>query len=227
MTTRLDVNGVTVAYLTAGDPGKPPLVLLHGLGDSHADWETVLPDLSETHHVHALDLRGHGDSSHPGKYSFELMRDDVLAYLDATGIDRAVLVGHSMGAVVAALLALNAPHRVSHLVMEDAVPPRPGSLPRPPVPAPDEPTSFDFAAVNAIRAQLNDPDPAWWQALSELAVPTLVISGAESPIPHELLADAVDRIPDAVLATVTAGHYVHTEQPTAFISELTRFLGNH
>ncbi|MCW2143184.1 Pimeloyl-ACP methyl ester carboxylesterase [Actinoplanes cyaneus] len=227
MTTRLDLPGVTVAYRTAGDPGNPPMVLLHGLGDSHADWETVLPDLSETHHVYALDLRGHGASSHPGTYSFELMRDDVLAFLDATGIDRAVLVGHSMGAVVATLLALAAPHRVTHLILEDAVPPRPGALTRPPLPPPAEPTAFDWAAVTAIRAQLNDPDPAWWQALARLTVPTLVISGAESAIPHELLADAADRIPDAVLATVTAGHYVHTEQPTAFMSELTRFLDTH
>ncbi|MFI1992060.1 alpha/beta fold hydrolase [Actinoplanes sp. NPDC020271] len=227
MTTTVDVHGVTVAYFTAGDPGNPPLVLLHGLGDSSADWVTVLPDLSATHHVHALDLRGHGGSSHPGKYSFELMRDDVLAYLDTAGVGAAVLVGHSMGAVVATLLALAAPHRVTHLILEDAVPPRPGALTRPPLEAPTEPTGFDFAAVNAIRAQLNDPDPAWWQALAELTVPTLVISGAESGIPHELLADAVDRIPDAVLATVTAGHYVHTEQPTAFITELTRFLDNH
>ncbi|WP_436533733.1 alpha/beta fold hydrolase [Actinoplanes sp. HUAS TT8] len=227
MTTSLDVNGVTVAYRTAGDPGNPPLVLLHGLGDSAADWQTVLPDLSETHHVYALDLRGHGYSARPGKYSFELMRDDVLGFLDAAGIDRCVLVGHSMGAVVATLVVVAAPGRVSHLVVEDAVVPRPGALSRPPLPAPTEATPFDWAVVNAIRAQLNDPDPAWWEALPTLTAPTLIISGAESPVPHELLADAADRIPDAVLATVTAGHNVHTEQPTAFMSELTRFLQNH
>ncbi|BCY10320.1 alpha/beta fold hydrolase [Actinoplanes sp. L3-i22] len=224
MTTRLDVNGVTVAYQTAGDPGNPPMVLLHGLGDNRTDWATVLPDLIETHYVYALDLRGHGDSSRPGKYSFELMRDDVLAFLDATGIDRCVLVGHSMGGVVATLLALAAPERVTHLVLEDSSVPRPGSMPRPPLRQPAEPTGFDFAAVNAIRAQLNDPDPAWWQALSGLSVPTLIISGAESPVPHELLADAAARIPGAILASVTAGHHVHTEQPTAFITELRRFL---
>ncbi|MFC3994018.1 alpha/beta fold hydrolase [Actinoplanes siamensis] len=224
MHTRLDVNGVSLAYRTAGDPANPPMILLHGLGDSSADWHTVLPDLSRTHHVHALDLRGHGASSHPGEYSFELMRDDVLAYLDTAGIGPCVLVGHSMGGIVAALLTLAAPHRVTHLVLEDASIPRPGSLPRPPLDPPAEPTPFDFAAVNAIRAQLNDPDPAWWQALSSLPVRTLIISGAESAIPNDLLADAADRIPDAVLASVTAGHDVHVEQPTAFITELTRFL---
>ncbi|WP_203825866.1 alpha/beta fold hydrolase [Actinoplanes palleronii] len=200
------------------------MVLLHGLGDSSADWHTVLTDLAQTHHVHALDLRGHGSSAHPGAYSFELMRDDVLAYLDAAGIARCVLVGHSMGGMVAALLTLAAPDRVTHLVLEDSSLPRPGSLPRPPLDPPAEPTPFDFAAVTAIRAQLNDPDPAWFASLSEIAVPTLIISGAESPIPHELLADSADRIPDAMLVTVTAGHNVHVEQPTAFLTEIHRFL---
>jgi pimeloyl-ACP methyl ester carboxylesterase len=224
MHTRLDVNEVTLAYRTAGDPGNPPMVLLHGLGDSSADWDTVLPDLATTHHVHTVDLRGHGDSSHPGEYSFELMRDDVLAFLDATDIDTCVLIGHSMGGVVAALLALAAPHRLTHLVLEDVSTPRPGSLHRPPLDPPTEPTLYDFAAVNAIRAQLNDPDPAWFDALAGLHVPTLIISGAESPIPHELLADSAARIPNAILATVTAGHNVHIEQPTAFITEIARFL---
>ncbi|GAA4606983.1 pimeloyl-ACP methyl ester carboxylesterase [Actinoplanes octamycinicus] len=224
MTESLDVNGVTIAYRTAGVAGNPPAVLLHGLGDSAADWDTVLPDLAETHRVYAVDLRGHGGSSRPGKYSFELMRDDMLAFLDAAGIDECLLIGHSMGAVVAELLALAAPHRVSHLVLEDAVAPRPGALSRPPLQPPTEPVPFDVAVVNQIRAQLDDPDPAWWEALSGLPVRTLIISGAESPIPHELLADAADRIPDATLVSVTAGHDVHVEQPTAFVTEIHRFL---
>jgi pimeloyl-ACP methyl ester carboxylesterase len=224
VTQTLDVNGVTIAFDTAGTEGNPPMVLLHGLGDSRTDWTTIMPDLVLTHFVYALDLRGHGDSSHPGKYSFELMRDDVLAFLDAAGIERCVLIGHSMGGTVAVLLAQAAPHRVSHLVLEDSTAPRPGAMPRPPLPTPAEPTPFDFAAVNQIRAQLTDPDPAWWQKLADLQVPTLIISGTESPLPHELLADAAGRIPGATLASVTAGHNVHIEQPTAFVTELHRFL---
>ncbi|WP_122982223.1 alpha/beta fold hydrolase [Actinoplanes teichomyceticus] len=221
------MGGVTIAYRTAGDPGATPMVLLHGLGDSSADWHSVLPGLAATHHVYALDLRGHGDSSHPGSYSLPLMRDDVLGLLDAAGIHRCVLVGHSMGAMVAALLAQTAPHRVTHLVLEDAGVPRPGMLTRPPLPAPAEPTAFDFAAVNAIRAQLNDPDPAWFQALDRITAPTLIISGARSPLPRHLLTDSAARIPHATLVSVTAGHHVHTEQPAAFLTEIGRFLDRH
>ncbi|WIM92616.1 alpha/beta fold hydrolase [Actinoplanes oblitus] len=224
MTTTVHVNGVTLAYRTVGDAGNPPLVLLHGLGDSGAVWDTVLPDLADTHLVYVVDLRGHGASSHPGVYSFELLRDDVLAFLDTTGVDKCLMIGHAMGGVAAALLAVMAPHRVTHLVLEDIALPRPGALPRPPLDPPAEPVAFDATAVNQLRAQLNDPDPAWWEALAGLRVRTLIISGAESPIPHELLADAAERIPDATLVSVTAGHHVHVEQPTAFVSEIHRFL---
>jgi pimeloyl-ACP methyl ester carboxylesterase len=71
----VDVNGVTLAYRVAGDPAAPPAVLLHGLGDDERDWRAVLSALAIRYRVYAPDLRGHGRSSHPGRYSFELMRD--------------------------------------------------------------------------------------------------------------------------------------------------------
>ncbi|MZD04313.1 alpha/beta fold hydrolase, partial [Streptomyces sp. SID5785] len=97
----------------------PPLVLLHALGEDSRDWAGVTPALAATRRVHALDLRGHGASDRPGSYALEAVRDDVLAYLDAAGLDRIDLVGHSMGGVVACLLAAHRPHRVRRLVLED------------------------------------------------------------------------------------------------------------
>ena len=89
-----------LAFRVAGDPAAPPIVLLHGLGDDARIWDATLPTLAETHLVYALDVRGHGDSPHPGEYSFQLMRDDVLDFLDSTGIDTCVLIGHSLGGMV-------------------------------------------------------------------------------------------------------------------------------
>ncbi len=60
------------------------------------DWH-MPPQLAQTHRVYALDLRGHGASDFPGQYSFELMRDDVIGFLDAVEVGRCVLIGHSMG----------------------------------------------------------------------------------------------------------------------------------
>lgn len=221
----VEVDGVALAYRAAGDPAAPPVVLLHGLGEDESGWLTVLPTLADTHRVYAVDLRGHGRSAHPGRYSFELMRDDVLGFLDAVGVDRGVVIGHSMGGLVALLLAQAAPHRISHLIMEDVMAPRPGDLQRPPLTPPETPTPVDFAAVNAIRAQLNDPDPTWWERTEAVAVPTLVVGGGpESQIPQHLLAEMVERMPDATLVTVAAGHHVHTARPAEFLAAVTRFL---
>ncbi|WP_344173988.1 alpha/beta fold hydrolase [Pilimelia columellifera] len=162
------------------------MVLLHGLGEDERGWGPVLPALAARHRVYALDFRGHGRSAHPGEYSFELMRDDVIAFLETIDVTRCVLVGHSMGGTVAILLAQKAPHLLTHLVLEDVTAPKQGALRRPPLEPPDTPTRFDFTAVNAIRAQINDPDPAWWDGLIDVAVPTLIIGGANSAIPQHL-----------------------------------------
>src|SRR6187549_3376581 len=95
------------------------MVLLHGLGDDERDWQVVLPALAAGRRVYAVDLRGHGRSSHPGRYSFELMRDDVSAFLGALGIEAGVLVGHSMGGTVAVLLAEQAPELITRLILVD------------------------------------------------------------------------------------------------------------
>jgi pimeloyl-ACP methyl ester carboxylesterase len=203
------------------------MVLLHGLGDDERDWGVVLPDLAGKHRVYAVDLRGHGRSSHPERYSFELMRDDVIGFLEVVGVERCVLVGHSMGGAVALLLAEAAPHLLTHLILEDVTAPRPGALKRPPMAPPDAPTPFDFAAVNAIRAQINDPDPGWWDGIELVDVPTLIIGGANSAIPQYLLAETVERMPDAGLVTLDAGHYVHQERPTEFIAAVDAFLAAH
>lgn len=215
---------MTLAYRVVGDPANPPMVLLHGLGDDERAWGAVLSSFAAEHRVYALDLRGHGRSSHPGRYSFALMRDDVIGFLEAVGLERCVVVGHSMGGVVALLLAETAPHLLTHLILEDVTAPRPGALRRPPLRPPAEPTPFDFAAVNAIRAQIDDPDPAWWSRMETVRVPTLIIGGANSTIPQHLLAETVEVMPDADLVTVEAGHYVHRDRPTEFVAAIDAFL---
>jgi len=223
----IEVGGVTMAYRVVGNPANPPMVLLHGLGDDERDWGVVVPAFAAEHRVYAVDLRGHGRSSHPGRYSFELMRDDVMAFLEAVGVERCVMVGHSMGGTVALLLAETAPHLLTHLILEDVTAPRPGALKRPPLTPPEVPAPVDFAAVNAIRAQITDPDPAWWERLGTVRVPTLIIGGANSTIPRHLLTETVELMPDASLVTLDAGHHVHRDRPTEFIAAVDAFLGAH
>ncbi|MFJ7244924.1 alpha/beta fold hydrolase [Kitasatospora sp. NPDC098652] len=220
----VELPGVTLAYRESGRPDGPPLVLLHALGERAADWEPVLPELAPDHHVYALDLRGHGDSGRTARYGLAEMREDVLAFLDALGLARVDLVGHSMGGVVAYLLAQAAPERVDRLVLEDiaALYPRPSSVP--PEGA-DEPAHFDWAMVRAVKAQLDTPDPAWREGLARITARTLVVvGGATSHIPQERVAELARLVPDCRLVTIEAGHLVHRTRPAEYVAAVAPFL---
>ncbi len=92
------------------------MVLLHALGESAFDWRWVLPALASTNRVYAPDLPGFGHSGKPSAdYSPAFFARFVGAYLDALGVERAALVGNSIGGLAALRLALSEPERVSAL----------------------------------------------------------------------------------------------------------------
>ncbi|NHC33774.1 alpha/beta fold hydrolase [Scytonema millei] len=117
---RININGLTTRYLTAGNDGLP-LVLLHGDSDSALDWSWVLPALAATHRVYAPDFPGFGDSAKPNViYSLEFLTQFALDFLNALGIERAVLVGNSLGGLIALRVALSHPEQVPGLVLVDS-----------------------------------------------------------------------------------------------------------
>ncbi|HEY3506525.1 MAG TPA: alpha/beta hydrolase [Actinocatenispora sp.] len=220
----VEVRGVRLAYRVSGPPDGTPLVLLHGTGEGAADWSTVLPDLAATHRAYALDLRGHGASDRPGRYSLELMRDDVLGVLDALDLPVVDLVGHSMGGVVGYLVAQAAPDRVARLVLEDTPAPL-SRVPTLPV-RPDGELDFDWEMVLAVRPQLDTPDPAWLAGLGRITADTLVVAGGpDSHVSQESVAELSRRIPRAELVTIPVGHLVHAGAPAEFVRAVTAFLG--
>jgi non-heme chloroperoxidase len=116
-------TGVRMHYVEQSRKEGPVLVLLHGYTDSYLSFERVLPLLPRSFHVYALDQRGHGDSSRPDCcYSPSDFASDVAAFLDSQGIQRAVLVGHSMGSFIAQQVALEHPQRVQALVLVGSAP---------------------------------------------------------------------------------------------------------
>ena len=111
-------TGVTLRYVEAGSRSAPPLILLHGLGDSKRSWSLMMPELAKTHRVFALDQRGHGGSSAPACcYTTTDLAYDVVAFMEAMNIERAAVGGHSLGSFVAQTLAANHPERVSKVVL--------------------------------------------------------------------------------------------------------------
>jgi len=110
-------------FAERGPRGGLPVIALHGVTDSWRSFEPVLPHLPGDLHVMALSQRGHGGSDKPlGGYAPAEFAADVAAFMDALGIERAVLVGHSMGSVHALRCAIDHPSRVAGLLLAGTMP---------------------------------------------------------------------------------------------------------
>lgn len=111
--------GLTLSYAHQGTAQDVALVLLPGPTDSWRSYQPVLDRLPRSLHAVALSMRGHGDSDKPQTgYRIEDFAADVIAFLDAVGIERAVLTGHSGSCFVARRVALEHPERVAGLILE-------------------------------------------------------------------------------------------------------------
>ena len=115
-THKTAVGGLPVRYLAAGS--GPPLVLVHGDGESAASWQWVLPALGRTHRVLAPDLPGPAPTPEPApRYTPAFFAGFVAEFLDALGVDRAPLVGNSLGGLAVVHLALRAPECAEAVVL--------------------------------------------------------------------------------------------------------------
>jgi pimeloyl-ACP methyl ester carboxylesterase len=114
-------TGVTLNYFEQGRPSGAPVILLHGVTDSWRAFEPVLDRLPDTIRALAISQRGHGASTKPEDgYRYADMAGDVTAFMDALAVPAAVIVGHSMGAMVAQRFAADHPSRVAGLVLMGA-----------------------------------------------------------------------------------------------------------
>jgi 3-oxoadipate enol-lactonase len=117
---RIKVNGIQTNYEFSGKKGAPVVVLSHSLSSSLLMWNPQMDALSPYFQVLRYDTRGHGGSdAPPGSYTLELLAEDVIALLDALGVDRVHFVGLSMGGMIGQCLALNHPDRLKSLALCD------------------------------------------------------------------------------------------------------------
>src|SRR5262245_38409014 len=186
-------TGVRLRYAENGDPAGHPIILLHGYTDSWFSFSRALPYFDPSWRVYILDQRGHGDSERPADgYTFPDFAADVIAFMDAKGIKRATLVGHSMGSIVAQGVALVAPERVERLVIVGSA------------------TTVRTEAVVGFRQaveKLSDPVP-------EAFARDFQVSCVHHPVPNEFMDRIVAqsrklpaRVWRAVMAGMLAGDY--------------------
>ncbi len=99
-----------------------PIIILHGLFGTLDNWKTIASKLSEDYLVYILDQRNHGKSPHTDEFSYQLMAEDLYAFMDDNWIQQATIIGHSMGGKTAMQFALEYPEMVNQLIVVDIAP---------------------------------------------------------------------------------------------------------
>lgn len=100
----------------------PPLIILHGLYGSSDNWVSIGRKLSANYEVYLVDQRNHGKSPHSPQHNYHLLKEDLLEFMDKQSIDKAIILGHSMGGKTAMFFAVDYPERVNNLIVVDISP---------------------------------------------------------------------------------------------------------
>ncbi len=239
---------------SGGDPleKRPPLILIHGAGGNRLHWPPNLRRL-EGERVFGLDLPGHGGSLGEGERTIKGYVDGVRSWMDATGLDAGVFVGHSMGGAISLTMALEQSTRVAALILVGTG----GRLRVLPtiLEMSSSPETFreavDLVASYAIspqapsrmaelaRVRMSETRPEVLHGdflacdqfdvmdrLGEISVPTLVICGSEDQLtPLKYSRFLVESIPGARMVTVeNAGHMVMLEKPAEVARAVKGFM---
>jgi pimeloyl-ACP methyl ester carboxylesterase len=182
-----DADGAAIELLTWGEVGKPGLLFLHGSG-AHADWWSfIAPFFAADYRCAAISWPGMGGSSWRPRYSIAGFGDDILAAIDAAGLDvggvKPVLIGHSFGGLPLMHVGAHHPDRVAGGIMIDSFVPRPGHQGGPP--ASGSPTKRYATLTEALaRYRFAPPQPSDWpEIVDHLARGSLreVPADAEGP----------------------------------------------
>jgi len=246
-------NGVGLAYADIG-VGSPPLLFIHGWCCDRTHWREQVVAFQDRHWTVAVDLRGHGESDKPDQdYGIAGFVDDVAWLCREIGLEKPIVVGHSMGGVIGMNLARKHPELVRALVMVDS----------PAVPLPDalqstadavfaglkSPAYVDIAKdfvgtfmfredsdaelkAAIIEGMAAAPQRLMWTALSDTLSPQNIVPGT-IPVPTLFVRattqissadDISSRYPGVEVKDIDAAHFLQMENPEAFNDVLRQFI---
>jgi pimeloyl-ACP methyl ester carboxylesterase len=224
------VNDITI-YCEIHGAGAP-VVLIAGLNSDHTLYRRMLPQLAARYQVVVFDNRGVGQTDKPDiPYSIDMMAEDTAGLLTALGVERAHILGTSMGGRIAAALALRYPHRVASLILISTVLQSlrgvrmPWSrrlmlllLRVPPIRGP-----HPYYAVARQREATVAYD--CMDRLQEIQAPTLILHGKDDTIAPYRLACAMHRgIQGSIMRTYPGGHLFFIRRPAPVLAAITAFL---
>jgi len=251
----LQVNGLHRVHVVEGGNGHAVL-LVHGTGGTTLDWESsVFDNLAQHHHVVAVDLYGMGFSERNEhfEYGFKLWADQLAGVLDALGIERASVIGQSVGGAIAVVFAGSYPSRVTRVVSVDSAPWLPPSMLLLITPGsgelilgrseywperPDQPSRYaerlrDVYEIKGTRRHLLRvirweflDSRMYFSAIPRVQCPVLQVHGASDDIiPLRAAASLTRLLKNSEMVVIDgAGHYSRQDSPQRFAQEVNRFL---
>jgi pimeloyl-ACP methyl ester carboxylesterase len=248
-------NGLRLSYAEKGAHRGTPLILLPGIADSWRIFEPLLAELPENVHVYALSQRGHGDSDRPTTgYRTRDFVQDLLLFMDALQIPKAIIVGASSGGFTARSFAATHPERTTGLVLLGS----PATLTGRPNPFAKLKDPIDLGFVKSfaesvlshpasaealdsmIAENLKVPARVWVETsnglleetlpgeLAKIQAPTLIVWGNRDPIITKedqlALAEAIKG--SKLIAHPASGHMLYWEEPVLIARDIVDFLIN-
>jgi len=189
----ISVNGVELFYKKSGQ-GRP-IILLHGNGQDHRIYKTMIEELSDRYTVYALDSRDHGRSSRVKHLSYQSKMEDVAQFIQMLDIKKPILYGFSDGGIIGLQLAIRHPDMLSKLIISGANT------------HPDGIKRFVFVIMKAVyfvtrsrkfKLMLTQPDISEAE-LGSIVIPVLVLAGRHDIIKEEHTLHIAGCIPDSNL----------------------------
>lgn len=213
------VNGIDLWYEKTGD--GPPVILLHGNGESHKIFSVLVHQLKDSYTVYALDSRDHGQSSRTPDLSYERMMEDTAQLILALKLQKPLLYGFSDGGIVGLMLASSYPELLSKLIISGAST------------NPDATRSswkllfkiiYFFSRSRKFKLMLTEPHITALQ-LRQIGIPVLVLAGENDIIKEEDTRFIAGSIPNAVLKILKAENHMSyvVDSPKVFW-EMKAFL---
>ena len=203
------VNGISLYYEVCGS--GPPILLVHGNGESHKIFDVVVPKLREHFTVYAVDSRCHGQSDHPAQVSYDLMASDLIAMIRTLKLEKPIFYGYSDGGILGLLIAMREPQLLGKLIVSGANL-NPAGMKR---------TTLWLSRLEALtgnklaRMMVREPRISP-EALHLIAVPTVILAGEKDVIRPEHTRLIASHIPGSTLKILkgeTHGSYiVHSEK---------------
>ncbi|MGW0881978.1 alpha/beta fold hydrolase [Streptomyces sp. NPDC002671] len=253
---QLELDGARLMYDDEGprDAAETPLVFVHGWTANRHRWDHQMAHFAARRRVIRLDLRGHGESTGAGVRTIAELAQDVLALLDHLGVERFVLVGHSMGGMISQTIALAHPERVERMVLVNSISRMAYSRGRGLLMAASTLAPFKlFVAANIqrafapgypreevrahIRSSADTPrevvmtlygamrDFDVLDRVGEIRTPTLMVHGYHDiQLPVQQMLRMAKAYPDAVVRIIDAGHELPVEKPAELTAAVDRFV---